>query len=1609
MDYVRTDIRNLAELVRHALTAPDGARYQFLSDAPDGTGKQVAARDLAQRAYAYCGWLQQHGLQPGDRVLILAPALELALPCLLGASLCGAVPASILPPLTAADLASYAARVASAARASEARLVVGPAKLLQLLPELALPCLALETARDAAHGEPVASDPWDDAWLVLDGEAGAELTARTFRHADVLASLEAACAVADLSHSDVFVSWLPLSHDAGLLAALLPLYARCSAALLSTTQFLRRPGSWLRAISRVRGSVSCAPGRAYALCAQRVADDELAGLDLSSWRRALSVDELPPPQAAEAFQQRFAAAGLSGSALCRTQLFRALQRDLEAPLSLGQQALWFLAQLAPDSVAYNESLCLRIRSPYDARALCAALETLLVRHPSLRTVFGARGGLPYRKLLERVPAALQVIDAAAWSEAELSERLLQEAEQRFDLEHGPVFVMRLYTRGPSDALLLFAAHHSVVDGFSQVRIVAELAELYPRAVQGASLALPAPSQSYDDFVRWQARLLAGAEGARLRSFWQRELQDAPLALSLPLDRPRPALQTYAGATIPVELPGALVDALRTLGKRHDATLYAVLLAVFQGLLHRLSGQRDILVATPGLGRSGMAFADVVGFFVNTLPIRARIDADTSFETLLGRARASTLEALDHQDLPFASIVELLRVPRDPSRAPLCQVLFQLHTYRPSDDVLDVLQGWAAGKSAQLGGMTVEAYELERRIAQFELALDLTDFGAGVSGRLEYNTDLFDEATVRAWIEQFLALAEHVVRAPDAPLASPTAEVLPPEQRELVLQRWNATAVDYPDGRVHRAIEAQAARDPERIAVSAGDLTLSYGELERRASRIARQLRAAGAGRDALIGVCMDRSLDLITVLLGVMKAGAAYLPLDPTYPAARVRFMIDDAQPAVIIADAPYLTLVQPSSAPVWSTRSVLERGRQEAEAWTDDVAPEDLAYVIYTSGSTGTPKGVANTHAGLWNRLQWMQEYLQLGSDDRVLHKTPYSFDVSVWELFWPLLTGARLVIAAPNGHTDSRYLADEIARRGVTTVHFVPSMLEAFLLEPELDRCACLSRVVCSGEALPYGTMTRCLELLPNTGLHNLYGPTEASIDVSYWRCVPNARGVVPIGRPIANTQLYILDAQLQPVAIGSAGELYIGGIGLARGYHARPELTAERFIQSPFSPGARLYRTGDLARYDADGCIEYLGRNDDQIKLRGFRIELGEIEAALREHPELQAAAVVSDGTRLEAFVVCKRADLDASALRGWLKNELPEHMVPTRIVPIERLPLTHSGKTDRRALLHLSAEPRARSCVAPRTPLERELVEIFREVLRVPELSIHDNYFELGGDSIRSLQVRALARARGLMLEVAWLLTHQTIAELAARIGHDAQPSRDESPAPFALLRQSERATLDDFDDAYPATRLQLGMLYHSALTRDSWAYHDVMSLRIELGTAWQEAAMAGALDAVIARHPVLRASFDAGTYAQPIQRIHRTVPRPLAVCDLRGLDAEAAREAIRSYIEQDKRRGYDLAAAPLFRLMIHVLDARTVQLTLGFHHAILDGWSTATLLRELFTEYLSRSGAEGLPVFDAPPHAFSAFVALEQQALGSEVSRNYFASALEEMQLTRLPR
>jgi amino acid adenylation domain-containing protein len=1071
-------------------------------------------------------------------------------------------------------------------------------------------------------------------------------------------------------------------------------------------------------------------------------------------------------------------------------------RTGSGPLSLQQEQVWFLTRLAPESVAYHAQTTIRLTGRLDAGVLRRSLDELVRRHEILRTTFEERDGRPRQVVHPPSPAHLEIVAfddmPARERDARVETLVGRELRRPFDLARLPLARWTLIRLGEEEHEIVLVEHHLVHDGWSFALLMAELSAVYGAFARGERPTLPDPPVQYADYARWQRAAMDTAGMRAQLDYWRERLDGAPRSLDLPLDRPRPRQQSFNGGLVRVELPQELRTAVRTFCREHDVTLFMTLLSAFVVLVGRLAGQRDVCVGSAYGNRRQPETAGLLGMLVNTVALRLDLTDDPTVTDLLARARSAVLEAAERQELPFGRVVESLNPERDLAQNPVVQVMFSF-----DDAPLPELElGDCAGTvferhngSSKMDIHVVVEPRSERRVGRVADRLD-----DRITLLWSYNSDLFDAATAERMVRRYVRLLEAAVAAADARVSS---LALLDEDEVRALQGWAAGPPLPPAHRLaHAAFEARAAEAPDAPAVRLGGTTLAYAELDRRANRLAHGLRSLGVGPDAVVALAIPRSIDLVVAILAVLKAGGCYLPADPSEPVPRLRQLLASAGATVMLS----LSSSRPDLGTLSGLRhdlclDALDLTGHPADAPVSRARLDCLAYVICTSGSTGAPKAVAVTHRALVSRLLALQDAHGLTPRDRVLQKTPATFDVSVWEVLWPLSSGALLVLAEPEGHRDPAHLADLIARERITTAHFVPPMLEAFLDQPDLRGCASLTRVASGGQALAGELRDRFLARM-GAELHNFYGPTETCIEAVAWRCRAGEPGPVPIGRPIAGTEAYVLGAGLELVPAGVAGELCIGGPGLARGYLSRPDLTAERFVPHPFSSalGARLYRTGDLARWRAEGSLDFLGRADQQVKLRGYRIEPAEVEHALRQHPLVAAAHVAfhqpappAEGG-LVAYVVPRNLGQPPGGrtLREHLLGRLPVYMVPETYVPLERLPLTVHGKLDRSALPDPAGLATSRTEVPfrpPSTPLQRELADVWQQVLGRQRIGVEDDFFQLGGHSL--LAARIVARVRdslGHDVSIVTLFDHPTIASFATALGEGRAPSRPSGAAP-----------------------------------------------------------------------------------------------------------------------------------------------------------------------------------------------------------------------------------
>ncbi|WP_370644037.1 amino acid adenylation domain-containing protein [Myxococcus sp. RHSTA-1-4] len=1282
--------------------------------------------------------------------------------------------------------------------------------------------------------------------------------------------------------------------------------------------------------------------------------------------------------------------------------------------------MWFLHLLQPENPSYNIAGAVRLSGQLDVGALQRTFDALVERHESLRTTFAQEDGNPVQVIAPEGSAPVVLVDLSARPEAEREEQArrlaTEECRRPFDLMRGPLLRLRLFRLAPTEHLLVMTMHHIISDGGSLGVLVHEMSRLYEAFSAGREPELePLPIQ-YADYTQWQREWLEtpGVLDEHL-AYWKQRLAGAPV-LQLPTDRPRPSVQTQRGAVLPVHLPSALVEDLRKLGQRERATLFMTLLAAWQGLLSRYTHQTDILVGAPQNNRTRVQTEGLIGFFVNTLVLRTDLSGNPTFRELLARAREVLLEAHAHQDLPFEQLMDQVQPERNLSYTPLFQTALNLQTMLP--------------RELTLPGLVLKTVDLETGTSKFDVTLDLQESADGLRGVIEYNSDLFDRATMERFRGHLLTLLAGVTANPDLRLDA--WPLLTEPERQQILDVWPALKPFPGADCLHHRFEEQARRRPDAIAVVSDGERITYAELDRRANQLAHALLERGVTPETLVGLCVERSAATVVGILGILKAGAAYVPLDPTYPADRLAYMVADSRMPVAITQRHLVERLPAEGVSLLVLEDAAEQlARQPTTPPGVPVSGDSLAYVIYTSGSTGRPKGSLLPHGNVMRLFEATEAWFHFDESDVWTLFHSYAFDFSVWELWGALLYGGRVVVVPylTSRSPDAFYqlLHDE----RVTVLNQTPAAFRQLIqaeerLAPAVPPLS-LRYVIFGGEALEPATLVpwfkRHGDARPQ--LINMYGITETTVHVTYRPMTAAEASLTqqsPIGLAIPDLQLYVLDARMEPVPIGVTGEIYVGGAGLARGYLGQPGLTAQRFVPHPFSrrPGARLYRTGDLARFTPDGQLEYLGRIDDQVKIRGFRIELGEIQVVLSLHPAVREALVLvreeTPGNKsLVAYLATgSQPAPSVTELRQFLLARLPDYMVPSAFVMLEQFPLTANGKVDRKALPAPSlARSEPARYTAPRNDAEAALCAIWAEVLGVPRVGIHDNFFALGGDSILSIRVLTLAQRQGVRFTLQQLFQHQTVATLLEAAGASgAQPEREEFPRtePFSLISEEDRAKLPQgIEDAYPLARIQAGMLYHMQLAPDSNIYHNTDSFHLRMQTPVDTELFAEAVRVIVARHPVLRTSFDLTTYSEPLQLVHREAKLSLEVVDIRHLSHEEQEATIRQLLEDEKRRHFDLAVPPLLRFYIHLRGDQSFQFTLTECHAIIDGWSLHTTLVEIFNHHHALVNGQPPPPEQPVSLTYRDFVAMERRALVSETHQRFWSGLLAGGSVMKLPR
>ncbi len=1241
----------------------------------------------------------------------------------------------------------------------------------------------------------------------------------------------------------------------------------------------------------------------------------------------------------------------------------------EFPLSHGQQALWTLQHVSTASTAYNVSITARIHGEVDADAMRRAFGVLIQRHPMLRASFPSRQGTPVCVVQERAEVSFRVEDGTDWSEQMLRERLEEWAWTTFDLENGPLLRVILCESSAREFVMLLSAHHLIVDFWSLAVLIRELGQFYEAEIENRPAKTEPEVRLYSDYVRRQAELLAGPDGELLREYWLRKLAGELPVLDLPVDRVRPAIQTYRGASVSAKLNQRLTERLKHLAASHEATLFMTVLAAFQVLLYRYTDQEDILVGSPSSGREAAEFSGTVGYFVNTLVLRGEVSHDKTFSELLTETRQTALEAFEHQDYPFHLLVKQLQPERDPARSTLFQVMFAFQQTRLGDD--EGLAAFALGESGarlRVGSLSLESLALDQRAAQFDLSLTMAEVDGELAASFEYNTDLFERSTVERLGEHFRILLEGIVDDPRVSLSQ--LALLSAAERRQLLYDWNDTHAEFLSSPcVHESFAQQAARTPERPAVSSDRETWTYRELNERANRLAHYLRARGVGPEVTVAICVSRSAAMLACVLGVLKAGGAYVPLDASYPKERLAFMLADSGASLVLAEQKFAAeLLSLSDARL----IILDVDGPSIDAESDrdplpSAAAGNLAYVIYTSGSTGKPKGVMVQHGSLANYIRAAGVAFEIVPPDRVLQFSSFSFDTSVEEIFTCLTSGATLVLRDGEVPKDPAAFLQECREKKVTVLDLPTAYwheLVAHLTSPDWATVSHLRLIIIGGDkALAERVVRWRRGVGPRIRLVNTYGPTEATIVATMCDLSSDAANeqTIPIGRPIANTQAYILDQHLQPAIVRARGELYLGGAGIGRGYLGDPGLTAEKYVPDPFSttPGARLYRTGDAARWSNDGQIEFLERVDQQVKIRGHRIEPAEVETALRRHEAVRDAVVIAreeaDHKRtLIAYVVIDRdRETTSTKLRNFLADRLPKYLIPAIFTLLEELPRLPNGKIDRRALPAPAAGPSDPDgyFAPPRTFAERVLCDLWAKVLKLERVGITDNFFELGGDSILSIQVAARARLAGVQVSPSQIFQHPTPCQLAAI-----------ASVSTATYSEPEPVTGD-----VPFTPIQRWFFEQDFSLPDYWN----MALMLETRERLDPNVLERTFTHLLQHHDALRLRFvrEPQGWRQFIAE-----PNPydsssnVRVVDLSGLNENQQQPAMQTIAEETQGQ-LDLANGVLLRALLFELGAgRAQRLLIAIHHLVVDGISWRILLEDLGRVYqqLQRGEAAGFP-------------------------------------------
>ena len=1240
------------------------------------------------------------------------------------------------------------------------------------------------------------------------------------------------------------------------------------------------------------------------------------------------------------------------------QSFLSQKNDLEIPntpkqedypLSSSQERLWILSQFPESSVAYNMPFQTELNGTYDVESFEKAILAVIDRHEILRTVFiTADSGEVRQRVLssDALNFTMQFIDCSTNNNTPdyIEAYIEKDAYKQFDLENGPLLRVSLLKVSDTKYVLYVNMHHIISDGWSLKVLAKDILTYYEAYTQNIEIEIPALKIQYKDYACWQKDQSDNEKQLAQEEYWAKKFNDEPSIIDLPTNKVRPSIMTHNGSSLKVHLPTKIVRQFKKQCTEQGASLFMGILASWNILFHKYTSHKDIIIGSPVAGRSQASLEDQIGFYVNTILFRNQIDPNQSFVDFLNTIRETTLEAYTHQEYPFDKLIKKLELENDASRNKLFDILLNFQETNTESSVANQEE-------------REEVSIIDSGICKSKLDLEISfqNSDNDLSFSVIYNTDVYEEDKIRKLLSHYTNLLEKLLSNANSEIGE--IDILLKEEKAL-LHTFNNTQKEYPKNKtILDLYKEQLENNGDAIAVIFDDEEITFNELESLSNKMAVYLKNEfSIQKQDLVAVKLHRSEWMQITILAILKLGATYIPIDPDYPQQRLEYIQNDSGYATCIDEDTIRICIDNLS-------SIQE------EFSAPEVLPEDIAYVIYTSGSTGNPKGVLNNHAGLFNRLLWMRDDLGITNKDRLLQKTPYTFDVSVWELIMPLITGATLVFAKPEGHKDPLYLEEIIEEHTISIIHFVPSMLGAFLMQVSIDSCNSLRHLVCSGEALPEQVVTDFKELFLTTEIHNYYGPTEAAIDVTAINLSDSKRvnTSVSIGYPVANTSIYITNEDLKLQPIGVIGELIIEGIQVAQGYLNKPELTKAKFLESPFVKGERIYRTGDLARWLPDGSIEFIGRVDNQIKIRGNRIEIGEIENSLQQSKVVQQSIVVVKkdqlgNQRLIAYVVPKegyRTDI----VNKYLKDNLPSYMVPSLIVELSEIPVTANGKLNRKALPEPTLnEISSQQYVAPRNQIEETLVDLWIDVLGYEKIGIEDSFFQLGGDSIVAIRlISKINKHFNVRLGVDLLYKYQNISELSQQLINEKDSNQEKElynqvQEEFKTLKEEVFNSIKDSDaiaDVYPMSDIQKGMVFSSIINPGSAVYHDQFVYQIP---KLDRMSFEKALQLMVEKHSILRTRFDIENYEDQVQIIYK---KSLVEIEYQDISLKTALEQeahITDFVQNERKKPFDLTVAPLWRATIIDIESTQSVFVFQFHHAILDGWSVASFNIELFDIY-----------------------------------------------------